>query len=33
MFDGLNLRRIPDENTRELIGRLLNLIEKQAVDP
>jgi hypothetical protein len=32
MFDELDLSRIPDENTRELIGRLLNLIEKQAVD-
>jgi hypothetical protein len=27
MFDDLDLSRIPDENTRELIGRLLNLIE------
>ena len=32
MFDDLDLSRIPDENTRELIGRLLNLIEKQAAD-
>jgi hypothetical protein len=32
MFYDLDLSRIPDENTRELIGRLLNLIEKQAAD-
>ena len=32
MFDDLDLSRIPDENTRKLIGRLLNLIEKQAAD-
>ncbi len=32
MFNDLDLSRIPDENTRELIGRLLNLIEKQAAD-
>jgi hypothetical protein len=32
MFTDLDLSRIPDENTRELIGRLLNLIEKQAAD-
>jgi len=32
MFDNLDLTSIQDENTRELIGRLLNLIEKQAAD-
>jgi Transposase IS66 family. len=32
MFDNLDLTSIQDENARELIGRLLNLIEKQAAD-
>jgi hypothetical protein len=32
MFDNLDLTSIQDENVRELIGRLLNLIEKQAAD-
>jgi hypothetical protein len=32
MFEDFALSRIPDENTRELIERLLNLIEKQAAD-
>ena len=32
MFDNLDQTRIQDENARELIGRLLNLIEKQAAD-
>ena len=30
MFDEINLSRIQDEQTRELIVRLLNLIEQQA---
>jgi hypothetical protein len=32
MFDNLDLTSIQDENARELVGRLLNLIEKQAAD-
>jgi hypothetical protein len=32
MFEELDLSRIQDENARELIARLLNLIEKQAAD-
>jgi len=32
MFDDLDLSRIQDENARELIVSLLNLIEKQAAD-
>jgi len=32
MFDNLDLTRIQDENTRELVGRLLNLIEKLTAD-
>ena len=32
MFDNLDLPSIHDENARELVERLLNLIEKQAAD-
>jgi hypothetical protein len=32
MFDEIDLSRIQDENARELIMRLLNLVEKQAAD-
>jgi hypothetical protein len=32
MFDNLDLSSIPDENTRELVGRLLNLVEKLSAD-
>lgn len=32
MFDNLDLTSIPDENTRELVGRLLNLVEKLTAD-
>jgi hypothetical protein len=32
MFDNLDLTSIQDENARELIGRLLNLIEKLSAD-
>ena len=32
MFDAIDLSRIQDENARELIMRLLNLVEKQAAD-
>jgi hypothetical protein len=32
MFDDLDLSRIEDENTRELVGRLLNLVEKLSAD-
>jgi hypothetical protein len=32
MFDNLDLTRIQDENTRELVGRLLNLVEKLSAD-
>ena len=32
MFDDIDLSRIQDENSRELIMRLLNLVEKQAAD-
>lgn len=32
MFDHIDLSRIQDENARELIVRLLNLVEKQAAD-
>ena len=28
MFDNLDLSSLPDENTRELVGQLLNLVEK-----
>ena len=30
MIDGIDLSRIQDEQTRELIVRLLNLLEQQA---
>jgi hypothetical protein len=32
MFDNLDLTSIEDENTRELVGRLLNLVEKLSAD-
>ena len=32
MYDDIDLSRIQDENSRELIMRLLNLVEKQAAD-
>jgi len=32
MFDDLDLTSIRDENTRELVGRLLNLVEKLTAD-
>lgn len=32
MFDNLDLTSIQDENTRELVGRLLNLVEKLTAD-
>ena len=32
MFDNLDLISIQDENTRELVGRLLNLVEKLTAD-
>ena len=32
MFDDLDLTSIQDENARELIGRLLNLVEKLSAD-
>ena len=32
MFDNLDLTSIQDENTRELVGRLLNLVEKLSAD-
>jgi len=32
MFDDIDLSRIQDENARELIVRLLNLVEKLSVD-
>src|SRR4030066_2145095 len=32
MFDKLDLNAIQDENTRELIGQLMNLVEKLSAD-
>lgn len=32
MFEDLDLTRIPDKNTRELVGRLLDLVEKLSAD-
>jgi hypothetical protein len=32
MFDDIDLSRIQDENTRELVVRLLNLVEKLSAD-
>ena len=32
MIDGIDLSRIQDEQTRELIVRLLNLLEQQAAE-
>ena len=32
MFDKLDLKAIQDENARELIGQLMNLVEKVSAD-